>query len=508
MFLCTKEAATPTVVPTLPASTPANELPSVADIAALGAKHQACLALPVAERVTLDAQGVVTAVSPTCSYAAADFKTNGRTWTQELGQYTFAKNLLTGATFGKGLIVFNAAPPNMSDPKEFKHPYCNTTTCVIVRYPVTTATGYAHSSDWILAKVNGEWNFVGNQMPYRTFVDPRLVRKIASSRLGAGAALGAGEPYYYKDRFESTLRLVFDLNSPNTNSVRAVRFSGPGLPPAGVVVFRSQRCGSDDIMSIAYQNGSTRVNTNPSIFQYWTDGGGPNFFLDAANLDGTPLAMPTPVLDATTAVAQNYSPTPIANQQTAIPAWSRYKVEIFRFDTLSDSPDEILYTRIASAAESAAQGYGKPWPTLAEGFVDNYLKPTGNSAGALSSVNQTMSWASLPNTFIWSGWLFGQNFATATNAQSETASYGVRSRLDFEPPALGDTSAMGIAFANSRSGVSMSTYTASTTTNPNPRCTSTDVVPLTSNTSDYREVGLSFRGADRKLYESIWFWDN
>jgi hypothetical protein len=67
---------------------------------------------------------------------------------------------------------------------------------------------------------------------------------------------------------------------------------------------------------------------------------------------------------------------------------------------------------------------------------------------------------------------------------------------------------MGTSFASARSGVSMSTYTASTTTNPNPRCTSTDVVPLTSNTSDYREVGLSFRGTDRKLYNSIWFWDN
>jgi len=261
-------------------------------------------------------------------------------------------------------------------------------------------------------------------------------------------------------------------------------------------------------MGITYQNGSTRVNTSPGVFQYWTGSASAEFFLDAANLDGTPLVMPTPVLDSTNAIAQTYSPTPIANQQTAIPAWSRYKVEIFRFDTLSDSPDEILYTRIVSAAENAAQGYGKPWPTLAEGFIDNYLKPTGTLAGAVTSLNQAVNWASLPNTFVWGGWLFGQNFATATNAESETASYGVRSRMDFEPVVLGDTSALGTAFANPRSGVSMSTYTASTTTNPNPRCTSTDVVPLTSNTNDYREVGLSFRGTDRKLYNSIWFWDN
>ena len=57
-------------------------------------------------------------------------------------------------------------------------------------------------------------------------------------------------------------------------------------------------------------------------------------------------------------------------------------------------------------------------------------------------------------------------------------------------------------------GTSLSTYTESIGTNPNPRCISKSLAPLTSNVSDYREAGISFRSTDRKLYNAIWFWNN
>jgi hypothetical protein len=501
------QAATPTVVPTLPTSAPAGNVPTAAELAALGAKYEACLALPVAQRVTQDAAGIVTAVSPTCNFAAADWKSNGRTWVQELGQFTFSRNTLTGAKVGKGLVVLTLAGENLTDPKEFKHPYCNTGPCVVVRYPLTTASAQATAGDWLLGKVNGAWDFVGNHRPYRAFAEPRLNRKIATNP--AGAAVGnTADPYFFKDRFESQMRLVFDLNSPNTNDVRAVRFTGPGLPTAGVVLSRSQRCGTDDRMGITYQNGSTRLNTDNVTFQFWTGSGAADFILDAANLDGTALAMPTPVLNTTTASFQDFSPTAVANQATSIPAWSRYKIELFRYSALSDSPDEILYTRINSGAENAGLGAAKQWPTLAQGFIDSYLKPTGASAGEVASIAQTLSWTTPAGNYVGSGYLFSQNFASVTNSQAETASYGLRTRLDFEPLALGDLSAPGREFAKVVAGTSLSTYTANLGTNPNPRCTSTNVVPLTTNISDYREAGLSYRGTDRKLYNAIWFWDN
>lgn len=506
VVLTAAQAATPTVVPTLPPSAPASDLPTAAELAALGAKFEACLALPVAQRVTLDVGGTVTALSAACNYAPANWRSNGRTWMQELGQFTFAKNQLTGAKLGKGLVVLTAAADNLVDPKEFKHPYCNTATCVVVRYPLTSASGQATASDWVLAKINGAWDFVGNQRPYRVFAEPRLNRRIASNRDGAAPG-NTSEPYFFKDRFESMLRVIFDLNSPNTNSVRAVRFSGPGLPAAGLVLFRSQRCGTDDRMAITYQNGSTRLNTSGG-FQFWTGGSAADFVLDAANLDGTPLAMPTPVLNTTTANFQDFAPAAVANQATTVPAWSRYKVEVFRFDLLSDTPDEIMYIRIGTAAENAALGVGKPWPTLAQGFIDAYLTPTGASAGVVNALAHTMNWTAAAGTYVGSSYLFGQNFASAVNSESETATYGRRGRLDFESTALGDSSGAGVAFASVVAGTSLSPSTASSGTNPNPRCTSTDLVPLTTNTSDYREAGLSFRGTDRKLYNAIWFWDN
>jgi hypothetical protein len=303
------------------------------------------------------------------------------------------------------------------------------------------------------------------------------------------------------------MRLVFDLNSPGSGDVRAARFTGPGLPAAGVVMFRSQRCATDDRMGISYQNGSTRTN-NTSVLQYWTGSSAADFILDAANLDGSALAMPVPVLNTTTASFQNFSPAAVANQSTTIPAWSRYKIEVFRFSTLSDTPDEVMYMRIGSAAENAALGAAKAWPTLAPSIVDDYLKPTGTAAGAISSTAQTLSWTAPSGTYVGSGYVFGSNFATVTNGENETANYGLRSRLDFEPLALGNLTAPGRAFASVVAGTSMSTFTASNGSNPNPRCTSTDVVPLTDNISDYREAGLAFRGNDRKLYNAIWFWDN
>ena len=57
-------------------------------------------------------------------------------------------------------------------------------------------------------------------------------------------------------------------------------------------------------------------------------------------------------------------------------------------------------------------------------------------------------------------------------------------------------------------GTAMSSFTAQSGSNPNPRCGTTQVPALTDNPSDYREIGLLSRAADRQLRQAIWFWDN
>ncbi len=499
VVLTAAQTSTPAVAPTLPPSVATGEIPTAADLAALAAKYQACLALPVKDRVSLAADGsTVTAVSDTCNYAPAGWKSDGRSWVQQVGQFTFAKTQLNGAKVGKPSIVFTAAADNLSAANEFKHPYCNTATCVVVRIPLTMASGAPSAGDWLVGKVNGSWNFVGNQRPYRMYVEPRLNRREAVNT--AGAAPGSTtDPYYFTSRFESVMRTIVDLSVGDTSNLRAARFTGPGLPAAGLVMFRSQRCATDDRMGITYQTGSTRNSNNQLV--YWTGATGTEFVLDAATLAGAALAMPSSTSNAI------MSPAPVANQSANIPAWSRYKVELFYFSTLSDNPDEVIYLRTNAPAENAALGAGKTWPVLSPGVIEDYLKPTGAAAGVVSSLATQISWTAAAGIYVGSGYIYGGISATATNAQSETATFALGSRIDLEPAVLGNLTATAVAFANFASGTSLSSHTATIGTNPNPLCTSSNVVALGSGTSDYREVGISFRGSDRKLYQAQWFWD-
>lgn len=506
VVLTAAQMTTPSVVPTLPPSAPAADLPTAANLAQIGQEMQACLALPLAQRVTLDAAGIVTAVVEACRPDVADWRSNGRNWAEEVGQNLLAKSFMSNARFGTARVVFTAAAPRYTDAKTFKHPYCNDASCVVVRYPMTTASGQATSTDWVLGKVGGVWKLVGNQRPYRAFVDPRMYRKLAVNR--SGAAPGSTvDPYFLTDRFESSLRLAFDLTAGDTATIRSVRFTGPGLPTAGVTLFRSQRCATDDRMAITRQNGSTRTQAGQFIF--WTGGSATDFVLDAARLDGSALAMPTPVLTDTSVAFQDYSPAPVANQAATLAAWSQYKVEIFRFAALSDEPDEVLYVRTGTGAENAAMGTGKAWPTMAASFIESFLKPAGSGAGELSALSPVLSWAAAAGTYVSSGYLFGGNFQQLNNVQGENANYSHRARIDFEPMAFGDLSATAFRFAGAASGASLSSSTANSGTNPNPRCGATAVTPLTESTSDYREAGIFFRDATtRNLYGAIWYWDN
>ena len=56
-------------------------------------------------------------------------------------------------------------------------------------------------------------------------------------------------------------------------------------------------------------------------------------------------------------------------------------------------------------------------------------------------------------------------------------------------------------------GTSLSTYTQTLGSNPNPRCTP-NTVPALATVDSYREIGLSFRDANRKLYQAAWIWQN
>jgi hypothetical protein len=487
-------------------------VPSVAELNAIAKKFEACYALPIAQRVTQNAAGEVTSIAAVCNFAASDWKSDGYNWLQNFAQGTLIRDIVTRAKVGIPTIVLTTSAANRTAATDFKHPYCNTATCVTMRLPITTASGKASLSDWTLAKVAGVWTLVGNQLPYSLGVQPRLYQY---KSLNATLASANPTSYYLQDRFQSVLRLGFDVSSPGAELVRAVRWTGPGLPAAGVVSARSQDCTTDDRMAIVYQNGSTTLfNSNPATKYTWTRSSGTEFILDAAKLDGTRLSLPTPVLSTTTTNGvtsivsnnQNISPVTLAG---SIEPWVQYKAEIFLFSNSSATvPDQVIYTRTVSPTEPASAGPSKSWPSLNNSYIDTYLKPTGTQAGLITAPNQPISWTNPTNGYVSSAYLFSANALTTLNIENESDTYEKRSRLDYKLGQFGDSSVAIGEFASARSGVSTSTQTASNGVNPNPRCADTNLVPLvTTDSSSYREAGLQFRGGDRKIYQAVWFWD-
>ena len=508
VILTASQVSNPTSAPTLPASTAASSLPTAAEMAALAKKLGDCLALPLAQRVTLDASNNVTAVSAACSFAPAQWKSDGGGWVERVGVNLLRFSTVTGTKVGAPTFAAVLAPPNYSG-KTFQHPYCNSQTCVIMNIPMTSASGKPSNSTWFVGKIDNQWNYVGNQLPYAIGVDHRLNRKIA-----VNTALASANPtnYFLHDRMESSIRLVFNpefSGAANTANIRAVVWKGPGLPAAGVVTHRSQRCGTDDRFPITNQEGVLTVNNSAAI-QFWNNSGTTEFVLDAALLDGGAMTMAVPTANwATNAAPANQDFRGTAFTGT-VPAWSAYTAEIYHFTNTGTTPDEVIVVRSGTPFEPAAAGASKNWAVLASPFIDQYLKPSGSSAGSVTSLAQTLNWTNPSDGYVNFGYLFSQNRLSATNSQAETASYWKRSSLFFRLTALGDSNAGGYEWAANQAGTSLSSYTSSSGTNPNPRCTSDEVLPLDADNTNrsYREAGLQSRGPDRKLYRAIYFWSN
>jgi hypothetical protein len=505
VVLTSAQTATPATVPTLATSVSSGNLPTSAEMIALAKKYQDCLALPIAQRVTLDSAGLATAIGAACNYLPSDWKSGGRNALEGFARFTLSNEQLTGAKAGTPTVATVFSAPNYTGANEFKHPYCNTATCVQMRIPFTASSGKPFTSDWIVGKINGAWNFVGNQRPYNLFVEQRLNRKVAMNTAGATANPTS---FFFKDRHEAAIRLGFDLTAGTTTNIAAVRWTGPGLPAAGVVEHRSLRCGTDERLTITNQEGLLSAN-NSSSRQLANNSGGNDFMASAANLDGSTLAMPTTTTNWSTNASPSNQDVRASALTTAIPAFSTYKAEVFYFANTSNVADEVIYVKNDTPYEPASAGASKSWPTLTASVATAFLTPTGSSAGAISSLAQNFSWTNPAGTYIGGGYLFAQNFISTTNGTGDAAaSYGLRTRLDFRPVALGDSTAVGREFASVVSSASMSPDTSTVGANPNPRCTSTNLTPLETINGAYWEIGLNFRGPDRKLYPSINFWTN
>ncbi len=203
---------------------------------------------------------------------------------------------------------------------------------------------------------------------------------------------------------------------------------------------------------------------------------------------------------------QEYRAAPFTG---SVPAWSNYTAEIYYFTNTGTTPDEVIPLRNGTPFEPAAAGASKNWATLSSAAIDQYLKPTGSGAGSLTSFAQTVNWTNPSDGYVGSAYMFSQNRMSANNGEAETANYFKRRTMSFQMAAFGDSSASGYEWGSDpASGTALSTFTSSSGTNPNPRCTGDEVVPLDADNTNrsYREIGLVSRGPDRKLYQAQYFW--
>jgi hypothetical protein len=312
-------------------------------------------------------------------------------------------------------------------------------------------------------------------------------------------APNTGDVFGFKPRYESRLTFDFDPLGRNGHLVRAVRLKGPGLPAAGLVFHRSMRCGTHYRFPQTNQTGSLRNPANNAVLTF-NDGSSSSFTLQAANLDGSALAMPA---------AFTLSPTAVPDLVSLVPYGARYVAEIFLFSntTTPDLPDERVPFRIETAGIDAAQGPSFSWPTMAPGFVEAYLTPTGSGAGVVTG-GLTLDWTAPASVSVLSGYLFRQDRQTLTNVNGVTTAYTKRGLLSFEPAAYGDRTAQSTRLRDVRSGASLAAETANAAPNPNPRCTDPALVAVNSDPFSYYEAALTFKASGRRRFMAAWFWDN
>jgi hypothetical protein len=472
-------ATTPATAPTLP-PTASGDLPAAADLDAVAKAFNDCYALPATQRVTaIDASGNATAIATACDFAVADYKSNGYTWIQSQAD-NLANANLNGAVWQRPVIALVQPAANRTGAKEFKHPYCDQSQCVLVdiRGTMPAANGQTFQRDVLLAKTGTGWKLVGNQRQYDFDIQLRLSRHVNQN-----AAPLSPTNYFSISRFEGILRLQLNPSGPGMNGVRAARVSGPGLPALGVVLSRSSRCTSDRMPIVSKTGNTFVVDNGVNVPRYWTGNAGNDFKIAAANLDGSvPAAWPSANVD--------YADSLSASDEVV--AYGQYKWEFFNFDSATPAePDLITYQRLIVSNPDLNPPVDFPalwWPTLASADINDYLKPTGSKAGALTDV--ALSWPGVPALLgrVDSAYIYSQN-----NALVSGVSYNKRTLLLPVIAMPGDTTASVTGGQTPWvSGVSTSTFTSGIAAAQNPRCSEADksLVGITGAPGDYREIGL------------------
>ncbi|WP_343622334.1 hypothetical protein [Roseateles puraquae] len=431
-----------------------------------------CLALPAAQRVSIDASGAPTAFLGDCA------KISGFTTNYLRNGYTLLQY------WGKQLhdVIPDAAVVARPEVLGFFKTDSGDDTA-LVRFTYNSPKGggsYVETAH----KMAGLWLLEGNQRKYDAGVIMRMVRATDASTNPYIPPTGpdAGKSVGWFNALSSRIHLQFNQAGPNGASVYAVRVKGPGLPAAGIVLARSSACGTSEYLA-TYSNDGT-VPTAPtagttvmplpstSTSNRYTFGVAPigngytgsDFYNEwrGRNSDGSP----------STSRSNMVAPAPGVDV-AAIPLLARYVFEVFKAG--SNVPADTFAVRAVTKPLSAAFAAKLPWADPTADALQ-YVKPT-NTALAASLDSASLSWSTPAGAPpVTSAYLYG------------SGSDGSTMQADANVTALGDTS-LTVKAAAERNGNGLT-------------CASAKIPAFTATTGS-REIGLRQATVDGLALQSI-----
>jgi Repeat of unknown function (DUF5648) len=321
---------------------------------------KACLAVPAASRISLDANDNITAVHPTCAaIAAANYNSSGETFANR------NKTVLRSDTFSAASVK-DVKFRNYSDidGKEIAGAYVH----------MLSSDNHPVNQLEIFNKQSGAWVLSGNQ---------RIYDGAISSRQETFTRRVYGTTSTYLEQDSTRLTLAFNPAHPSMATIRAVRVTGPGLPVAGVVLARSNSCGTETFMTIANKTGAV-IDSVTSANILFSSSGTPNFTISRLVRGGTntwPAA----------GTVREFGDVNLVSPGAEIAPFAKYVVQLFDFTANSSAPIATFTTNLNGTVRNPfTQDAFLVKPSVS--FVSDWLLPTGAKAGAQSSVDY--SWDS------------------------------------------------------------------------------------------------------------------
>jgi Repeat of unknown function (DUF5648) len=427
---------------------------------------KACLAIPAAQRVTLDANQNISSIHPTCA---------------AIGSSAY---LLSGDNFGtywKTLLSHPGFDQNAIDHVMFRD-YADIDgkelAGVYVRALATD--GRTINQLEIFRKVNGAWVVDGNQQVF----NGRIVARANNQQRAASPTVAA----FNRSRHE--LQFVADPDHPSLAQVRAIRVKGPGLPTQGLVWARSTVCGTATYFAIHNKLGDV------ANVQY-TD------FLAGAfvmNQEGGATYPSTPPL--------NYSDLPQLTAYSTIKPHSQYTVEYFSFQNPTSTTPIATYTAtLNGVVKVSGASTTDVLPQIDVTFINNYLRNSGSAAAAQTTV--PVAWA-LPTSI--SELLFTSTSRNTAQTLTTAPDYNfvTESRLAAGWVGATATSANMVVTADSmKSGTSVNATTSALPTTANSTCANQPLqIRALTDLSAGREVVIRHVMPDLTRMQRDYFWQN